>query len=67
MKSPVKMLFYPVPVWLVTFALSVSSMNSLYRKDLCQSPDPTASTFAPSFAAVAARVDRNMGKGVHAN
>ncbi|XP_023273181.1 transmembrane protein 131-like [Seriola lalandi dorsalis] len=36
------------------------SMNSLYRKDLCQSPDPTASSFAPSFAAVAAGVDRNM-------
>ncbi|XP_078119889.1 transmembrane protein 131-like isoform X1 [Sander vitreus] len=36
------------------------SMNSLYRKDPCQSPDPTASSFAPSFAAVAAGVDRNM-------
>ncbi|XP_032391772.1 transmembrane protein 131-like isoform X2 [Etheostoma spectabile] len=36
------------------------SMNSLYRKDICQSPDPTASSFAPSFAAVAAGVDRNM-------
>lgn len=36
------------------------SMNSLYRKDMCQSPDPTASSFAPSFAAVAAGVDRNM-------
>ncbi|XP_039657934.1 transmembrane protein 131-like isoform X2 [Perca fluviatilis] len=37
------------------------SMNSLYRKDMtCQSPDPPASSFAPSFAAVAAGVDRNM-------
>ncbi|XP_029364736.1 transmembrane protein 131-like isoform X1 [Echeneis naucrates] len=36
------------------------SMNSLYRKDVCQSPDPPASTFAPSFAAVAAGVDRNI-------
>ncbi|XP_028263322.1 transmembrane protein 131-like isoform X2 [Parambassis ranga] len=36
------------------------SMNSLYRKDLCQSPDTTASTFTPSFAAVAAGMDRNM-------
>ncbi|XP_042280375.1 transmembrane protein 131-like isoform X2 [Thunnus maccoyii] len=36
------------------------SMNSLYRsKDVCQSPDPAASSFAPSFAAVAAGVDRN--------
>ncbi|KAM9857591.1 transmembrane protein 131-like isoform 2-T2 [Aulostomus maculatus] len=35
------------------------SMNSLYHKDLCQSPDPSASSFAPSFAAVAAGVDRN--------
>ncbi|KAM7394502.1 hypothetical protein PAMP_021301 [Pampus punctatissimus] len=35
------------------------SMNSLYGKDTCQSPDPTASSFAPSFAAVAAGVDRN--------
>ncbi|KAM8878439.1 transmembrane protein 131-like isoform 2-T2 [Spinachia spinachia] len=36
------------------------SMNSLYRKDMCQSPDPPASSFAQSFAAVAAGVDRNM-------
>ncbi|XP_023149320.2 transmembrane protein 131-like isoform X3 [Amphiprion ocellaris] len=36
------------------------SMNSLYHKDLCQSPDPTASSFTPSFAAVAAGMDRNM-------
>ncbi|TNN52661.1 Transmembrane protein 131-like [Liparis tanakae] len=36
------------------------SMNSLYRKDICQSPDATASSFAPSFAAVAAGVERNM-------
>lgn len=40
-------------------------MNSLYRKDQCQSPDPTASSFAPSFAAVAAGVDRNMDKDIH--
>lgn len=37
------------------------SMNNLYRKDSCQSPDPAASSFVPSFAAVAAAgVDRNM-------
>ncbi|KAK5865755.1 hypothetical protein PBY51_020000 [Eleginops maclovinus] len=36
------------------------SMNSLYRKDVCQSPDPPAHSFAPSFAAVAAGVERNM-------
>ncbi|KAI3352497.1 hypothetical protein L3Q82_005447 [Scortum barcoo] len=36
------------------------SMNSLYRKDQCQSPDSTAPSFAPSFAAVAAGVDRTM-------
>ncbi|XP_070834113.1 transmembrane protein 131-like isoform X1 [Chaetodon trifascialis] len=41
------------------------SMNSLYRKDQCQSPDLTASSFAPSFAAVAAGVDRNMDKDIH--
>ncbi|XP_029910115.1 transmembrane protein 131-like isoform X2 [Myripristis murdjan] len=35
------------------------SMNSLYRKDMCQSPDPPVTSFAPSFAAVAAGVDRN--------
>ncbi|XP_029288734.1 LOW QUALITY PROTEIN: transmembrane protein 131-like [Cottoperca gobio] len=35
------------------------SMNSLYRKDVCQSPDPPASSFAPSFAAVAAGAERN--------
>ncbi|KAM7419551.1 hypothetical protein PAMA_016589 [Pampus argenteus] len=35
------------------------SMNSLYGKDTCQSPDTTAPSFAPSFAAVAAGVDRN--------
>ncbi|XP_076001498.1 transmembrane protein 131-like isoform X2 [Genypterus blacodes] len=36
------------------------SMNSLYRKDQCQSPDPgPAPSFAPSFAAVAAGVERN--------
>ncbi|XP_071770565.1 transmembrane protein 131-like [Centroberyx gerrardi] len=37
------------------------SMSSLYRKDLCQSPDPPVPSFAPSFAAVAAGgADRNM-------
>ncbi|XP_067353753.1 transmembrane protein 131-like isoform X2 [Channa argus] len=36
------------------------SMNTLYHKELCQSPDSTASNFAPSFAAVAAGVERNM-------
>ncbi|XP_074549951.1 transmembrane protein 131-like isoform X2 [Halichoeres trimaculatus] len=35
------------------------SMNILYRKEVCQSPDPPAPSFAPSFAAVAAGVDRN--------
>ncbi|XP_034544455.1 transmembrane protein 131-like isoform X3 [Notolabrus celidotus] len=35
------------------------SMNILYRKEVCQSPDPVAPSFAPSFAAVAAGVDRN--------
>ncbi|XP_062291296.1 transmembrane protein 131-like [Scomber scombrus] len=34
------------------------SMNSLYRKDMCQSPDTAASNFTPSFAAVTAGVDR---------
>ncbi|KAK2817259.1 hypothetical protein Q5P01_025450 [Channa striata] len=38
------------------------SMNTLYHKDLCQSPDSTASNFAPSFAAVAAGVDRTMDR-----
>lgn len=57
--------FYLFSVWLVTFAFSLFSMNSLYRKDQCQSPDPTAPSFAPSFAAVAAGVDRNMGKDIH--
>ncbi|XP_024914140.1 transmembrane protein 131-like isoform X4 [Cynoglossus semilaevis] len=36
------------------------SMNNLYRKDMCQSPEPAPPSFAPSFAAVAAGVDRNM-------
>ncbi|XP_041640880.1 transmembrane protein 131-like isoform X2 [Cheilinus undulatus] len=35
------------------------SMNSLYRKEVCQSPESTAPSFTPSFAAVAAGVDRN--------
>ncbi|XP_019130464.2 transmembrane protein 131-like isoform X3 [Larimichthys crocea] len=42
------------------------SMNSLYRKDPCQSPEPTVPSLAPSFADVAARtVDRNMDKDIH--
>ncbi|XP_026158393.1 transmembrane protein 131-like isoform X2 [Mastacembelus armatus] len=36
------------------------SMNTLYRKDLCQSPEPTSSSFTPSFATVAAGGDRNI-------
>lgn len=36
------------------------SMNTLYRKDLCQNPEPPVPSFNPSFAAVAAGVDRNM-------
>ncbi|KAM4604313.1 transmembrane protein 131-like isoform 2-T2 [Polymixia lowei] len=36
------------------------SMNSLYRKDLCQNPDPPVPSFGPSFADVAAGVDRTM-------
>ncbi|XP_060912178.1 transmembrane protein 131-like isoform X1 [Labrus mixtus] len=35
------------------------SMNSLYRKEVCQSPEPTTPSFTPSFAAVAAGLDRN--------
>lgn len=40
-------------------------MSSLYHKDMCQSPDSTAPNFAPSFAAVAAGVDRSLGKARH--
>ncbi|XP_047433847.1 transmembrane protein 131-like isoform X2 [Mugil cephalus] len=36
------------------------SMNSVYRKDMCQSPETPASSFTPSFAAVTAGMDRNM-------
>ncbi|XP_062244055.1 transmembrane protein 131-like isoform X2 [Platichthys flesus] len=36
------------------------SMNNLYRKDMCQSSDPPASSFVPSFASVAAGMERNM-------
>ncbi|KAK7878150.1 hypothetical protein WMY93_031196 [Mugilogobius chulae] len=36
------------------------SMNTLYVKELCQSPEPPVPSFNPSFAAVAAGVDRNM-------
>nr|XP_040042013.1 transmembrane protein 131-like isoform X1 [Gasterosteus aculeatus aculeatus] len=40
--------------------------NSLYRKDMCQSPDPPASSFAQSFAAaVAAGGDRNADLAGH--
>lgn len=49
--------------WTLPFILL--SMNSLYRKDQCQSQDPPAPNFAPSFAAVAAGVDRNMEKDIH--
>lgn len=38
---------------------------SLYRKDQCQSPDPPASSFIPSFAAVAAGVEKNLEKEAH--
>ncbi|XP_015232839.1 PREDICTED: transmembrane protein 131-like [Cyprinodon variegatus] len=38
-----------------------SSSNILYSKDTCQSPDPAPSNFVPSFADVAAGMDRNMG------
>lgn len=45
---------------------SLFSRNSLYRKDMCQSPDPPASSFAQSFAAaVAAGGDRNAGNDIH--
>lgn len=43
----------------------VFSWSSSYRKDQCQSPDPPASSFIPSFAAVAAGVDKNPDKDVH--
>ncbi|KAM9314140.1 LOW QUALITY PROTEIN: transmembrane protein 131-like [Pholidichthys leucotaenia] len=33
---------------------------SLYHDDLCQSPDPAAPNFTPSFATVAAGMDRTM-------
>ncbi|XP_062373594.1 transmembrane protein 131-like [Sardina pilchardus] len=38
------------------------SMNCLYRKEVCQMPEPAppVPTFAPSFAAVAAGPDRSM-------
>ncbi|XP_072320165.1 transmembrane protein 131-like isoform X2 [Eucyclogobius newberryi] len=36
------------------------STNTLYIKELCQSPEPPVPSFNPSFAAVAAGVDRNM-------
>ncbi|XP_017264107.1 transmembrane protein 131-like isoform X2 [Kryptolebias marmoratus] len=37
-----------------------SSTNSLYSEEMCQSPDPKPSSFVPSFANVAAGMDRNM-------
>lgn len=37
-----------------------SSTNSLYNKEMCQSPDPAPSSFVPSFADVAAGMDRNI-------
>ncbi|KAM9770093.1 transmembrane protein 131-like isoform 1-T1 [Menidia menidia] len=36
------------------------STNSLYHKDMCQSPDPTASGFSTSFPAVTTRKDSNL-------
>uniref|UniRef100_A0A3P9M970 Transmembrane 131 like n=1 Tax=Oryzias latipes TaxID=8090 RepID=A0A3P9M970_ORYLA len=36
------------------------SMNSLYHNDACQSPETPAPSFMPSFAAVAAGMDKNM-------
>ncbi|XP_062333261.1 transmembrane protein 131-like isoform X1 [Osmerus eperlanus] len=36
------------------------SMNGLYRKEPCHSPEPSVPNFAPSFAAVAAGMERNM-------
>ncbi|XP_012729310.2 LOW QUALITY PROTEIN: transmembrane protein 131-like [Fundulus heteroclitus] len=38
-----------------------ASSNHLYNKETCQSQDPAPSTFAPTFADVTARTDRNMG------
>ncbi|XP_061626572.1 transmembrane protein 131-like isoform X1 [Phyllopteryx taeniolatus] len=35
-------------------------LSSAYRKDQCQSPDSVVSSFAPSFAAVTAGVERNI-------
>ncbi|XP_072240894.1 transmembrane protein 131-like [Leuresthes tenuis] len=36
------------------------STNSLYHKDMCQSPDPAASSFTTSFPTVNARKDSNL-------
>ncbi|XP_070302408.1 transmembrane protein 131-like isoform X6 [Salvelinus sp. IW2-2015] len=44
------------------------SMNNLYRKEPCQSPTepaPVPPSFAPSFASVAARMDRTMDVAGH--
>nr|XP_057922112.1 transmembrane protein 131-like isoform X2 [Doryrhamphus excisus] len=38
---------------------------SSYHKDQCQSPDPAGSSFAPSFAAVAAGVERSTDLTAH--
>lgn len=36
--------------------------SSLYNEEMCQSSNPTPSSFAQSFADVAAGMDKNMGK-----
>nr|XP_046273914.1 transmembrane protein 131-like isoform X2 [Scatophagus argus] len=56
---------YPDCYQTISTNYKAQSMNNLYRKDQCQSPDPPASSFAQSFASVAARVDRNMDKDIH--
>lgn len=40
----------------------VFSTSSLYNEEMCQSSNPTPSSFGPSFADVAAGMDKNMGK-----
>lgn len=49
------------------FSSSLFSMNSLYRKEPCQSPDSAATSFAQSFAAVAAGRDRSSDKDIQSN
>lgn len=51
---------YPSEREYQTMHTKAFSMNTLYTKDLCQSPEPPVPSFNPSFAAVAAGVDRNM-------